>query len=84
LHEGPGWGTAERDGTGLRAALPLSWLARVWAPGFPVVDGHLIVDVVAGSWPQVQVLGLPAPGAEPAVLSIRADGEHWSRARGER
>ena len=84
LHEGPGWGTVERDGTGLRAALPLSWLARVWAPGFPVVDGHLIIDAVEGSWPQVQVLGLPAPGAEPAVLSIRADGEHWSRARGER
>jgi hypothetical protein len=32
----------------------------------------------------VQVLGLPALGAEPAVLSIQPDGEHWSRARGER
>ena len=84
VHEGPGWGTAERDGTGLRAALPLSWLARVWAPGFPVVDDHLILDVVEGSWPQVRVLGLAAPGAEPAVLSIRSDGEHWSRAPGER
>ena len=83
LHEGPGWGRAERDGPGLRAALPLSWLARVWAPGFPVAGGHLIVDVLAGSWPRVQVLGLPAPGAEPAVLSIQADGEHWSLARGE-
>lgn len=83
LHEGPGWGSAERDGPGLRAALPLSWLTRVWAPGFPVVGGHLIVDVLAGSWPRVQVLGLPAPGAEPAVLSIQADGEHWSLARGE-
>jgi hypothetical protein len=83
LHEGPGWGSAERDGPGLRAALPLSWLARVWAPGFPVVGGHLVVDVLAGSWPRVQVLGLPAPGAEPAVLSIQADGEHWSLARGE-
>ena len=80
----PGWGSVARDGPGLRAALPLSWLARVWAPGFPVVDGHLVVDVLAVSWPQVQVLGLPAPGAEPAVLSIQADGEHWSRARGER
>jgi hypothetical protein len=83
LHDGPGWGSVERDGTGLRAALPLSWLARVWAPGFPVVGGHLIVDVLAGSWPRVQVLGLPAPGAEPAVLSIQANGEHWSLARGE-
>lgn len=82
LHDGPGWGRAERDGPGLRAALPLSWLARVWAPGFPAVGGHLIVDVLAGSWPRVQVLGLPAPGTEPAVLSIQADGEHWSLARG--
>jgi hypothetical protein len=84
MHEGPGWGRVARDGPGLRAALPLSWLARVWAPGFPVVDGHLVVDVLEVSWPQVQVLGLPAPGAEPAVLSIQPDGEHWSRARGER
>ena len=83
LHEGAGWGSAERDGTGLRAALPLSWLARVWAPGLPVVGGHLVVDVLAGSWPRVQVLALPAPGAEPAVLSIQADGEHWSLVRGE-
>jgi hypothetical protein len=83
LHDGPGWGSAERDGPGLQAALPLSWLARVWAPGFPVVGGHLIVDVLAGSWPQMQVLGLPAPGAEPAVVSIQSDGEHWSLARGE-
>jgi len=29
------------------------------------------------------VLGLPAPGVAPAVLSIQADGEHWSLARGE-
>jgi hypothetical protein len=83
LHESAGWGTIERDGPALRAALPLSWLARVWAPGFPVAGGHLIVDVLAGSWPRMQVLGLPGPGAEPAVLSIQADGEHWSLARGE-
>jgi hypothetical protein len=82
LHQGPGWGRVEGDGPGLRAALPLSWLARVWAPGFPVVDGHLVVDVLEVSWPQVRVLGLPAPGAEPAVLTIRLDGEHWSRAGG--
>ncbi len=82
LYEGPGWGSVDRDGPGLRAALPLSWLARVWAPGFPVVDGHLIVDVLEVSWPQVRVLGLADPGTEAAVLSIQPDGEHWSRARG--
>ena len=84
VHQGPGWGRVERDGPALRAALPLSWLARIWAPGFPVVDGHLVVDVLEVSGPRVQVLGLPAPEAEPAVLSIQADGENWSRARGER
>ena len=84
LHEGPGWGSVEGDGSGLRAALPFGWLARVWAPGFPVAGGHLVVDVLEVSWPQVRVLGLPAPGAEPAVLSIQPDGEHWSRAGGER
>ena len=83
LHEGPGWGTVERDTGTLRAALPLSWLARVWAPGFPVAGGHLIVDVLEVSWPRVRVLGVPAPGTEPAVLSIQPDGEHWSRAGGE-
>jgi hypothetical protein len=82
LHEAPGWGRVERDGPALRAALPLSWLARIWAPGFPVVDGHLVVDVLDGTWPRMRVLGLPAPGTEPAVLSIQPDGEHWSRARG--
>ena len=84
LHEGPGWGSVGGDGSGLRAALPLGWLARVWAPGFPVADGHLVVDVLEVGWPQVRVLGLPAPGAEPAVLSIQPDGEHWSRSGGER
>ena len=84
LHNGPGWGSVERDGEALRAALPASWVARVWAPGFPVVEGQLIVDVLDVSWPRVRVLGLPAPGAEPAVLSIEPDGEHWSRAGGER
>ena len=84
VHHGPGWGRVERDGPALRAALPLSWLARIWAPGFPVVNGHLVVDVLEVSGPRVQVLGLPAPEAEPAVLSIQADGENWSWARGER
>jgi hypothetical protein len=78
LHEGPGWGTAELAGGTLRAALPVRWLAAVWAAGCPVVDGHLVVDVLAATWPQAQVRALSRPGAPPVVLSIRYDGEHWS------
>jgi hypothetical protein len=81
LHEGPGWGSVTRDGSTLRAALPLSWLASVWAAGFPVIGGHLVVSVLDVTWPQARVLGLPQPDADPAVLSIRHDGEHWTRAR---
>jgi hypothetical protein len=83
VHEGLGWGSMTLDGRTLRAALPLGWLASVWAPGFPVIGGHLVVGVLDVTWPQAQVLGLRQPGAEPAVLSIRHDGEHWTVARAE-
>lgn len=78
VHEAPGWGTVELAGGTLRAALPVRWLAAVWAAGCPVVDGYLVVDVLAAAWPQAQVRALAQPGASPAVLSIRYDGEHWS------
>ncbi len=78
LHDGPGWGAVELAGGTLRAALPLRWLAAVWAAGCPVVDGHLVVDVLAAAWPQAQVRALTRPGAPPVVQSIRYDGEHWS------
>ena len=81
-HQGAGWGHTQRDGATLRAALPVSWLARVWAAGFPVVGGHLVVDVLDAAWPRAQVRGLAEPGAEPAVLSIHHDGEHWTVAAG--
>jgi hypothetical protein len=81
-HEGPGWGHAELDGPTLHATLPVSWLARVWAAGFPVVGGHLVVDVLDAAWPQARVRGLREPGGEPAVLSIHHDGEHWTVAAG--
>jgi hypothetical protein len=77
LHEGPGWGSIRRDGTTLRASLPTVWLARVWAPGFPVVAGHLVVEVLDAAWPTARVRGLRRPDEEPVVLSIRHDGEHW-------
>jgi hypothetical protein len=78
LYDGPGWGTVELAGGTLRAALPARWLAAVWAAGCPVVDGHLVVDVLAATWPQAQVRALTRPGAAPVVRSIRYDGEHWS------
>jgi len=78
LHEAPGWGTVELAGVTLRAALPLRWLAAVWAAGCAVVDHHLVVDVLSVTWPRARVRALRRPGAAPAVLSIQYDGEHWA------
>ncbi|HLX46739.1 MAG TPA: hypothetical protein VKS82_00220 [Streptosporangiaceae bacterium] len=90
VHEGPGWGSLELTGTGegrgLRASLPLSWLARVWACGLAVAGGHLVVAVRAARWPDAEVLALPEPGTEPVVLRLRGslpdgeahDGPRWA------
>jgi hypothetical protein len=78
LHDGPGWGTVELARGTLRATLPVRWLAAVWAAGCPVVDGHLVVEVLAAAGPQAQVRALARPDAPPVVRSIRYDGEHWS------
>jgi hypothetical protein len=76
LHDGPGWGTVELTGGGaqrrLRAALPATWLARVWACGLALVGRHLVVAVLRPGWPDARVLGLCAPGAEPVPLDVRA------------
>jgi hypothetical protein len=87
LHDGPGWGTVELTGSGaerrLRAALPATWLASVWACGLALVGRHLVVAVLRPGWPDARVLGLPAPGTEPVPLAVRAvadsprDGPHW-------
>jgi hypothetical protein len=58
--------------------LPFRWLARVWAPGLAVLAGHLVVDVLAVSWPRARVLALPKPGAKPHELSVTNDGESWT------
>jgi len=83
LHEGPGWGQLASTGDGagrtLRAALPADWLARVWAAGLAVADGHLVVDVQAADWPRATVLAVPAPGAGPVILTVRAAGGGWHR-----
>jgi hypothetical protein len=76
LHEGEGWGRLAVSGTGrerrLSAALPVGWLASVWAPGLAVTAGHLVVAVAAAAWPDATVLGVPEPGADPVILNVRA------------
>jgi len=76
-HEGPGWGTLAVTGTGtarrLHASLPVSWLADVWACGMAVADGHLVVAVDEPGYPLARVRVLPAPGAEPVAVTVRAE-----------
>ena len=82
VHDEAGWGElalTERGGSGqLRARLPVGWLASVWAPGFAVVDGRLVVSVLDAAWPTARVLAVRSPGQDPAELTIRDDGGHWS------
>jgi hypothetical protein len=70
------WGTLEAFGTGagrrLRAALPFSWLASVWACGLAVVDGHLVVAVEQPGWPSARVLALREPGMAAVPLTVAA------------
>jgi len=87
LHAGPGWGSVELTGRGeqrrLLVALPVIWLARVWAAGLTLVDRHLVVAVSRAGWPDARVLGLRAPGGEPSPLDVHDGGDggghapHW-------
>jgi hypothetical protein len=83
-HEEEGWGRLALSGTGggrgLRAALPVGWLASVWAAGLAVTDGHLIVEIREAAWPEATVLGVPEPGAEPVILKVRAERGRWTAA----
>jgi hypothetical protein len=83
LHESAGWGRLEMSGGGLRGALSAGWLASVWAAGLAVTGGHLIVEVREVAWPQATVLGVPEPGADPVILTVRADGGRWRAATPE-
>ncbi|MBO0819892.1 MAG: hypothetical protein J2P26_03470 [Nocardiopsaceae bacterium] len=71
-HEGPGWGTLSLTGDGdrLTGALPVSWLAEVWACGLAIADGHLVVAVTEPGYPRARVLALPEPGASPIPLEV--------------
>jgi hypothetical protein len=84
LHEDTGWGRLAVSGTGggrrLQAALPVGWLASVWAAGLAVTAGHLIVEVREAAWPDAVVLGVPEPGAEPVTLKVRAESGGWTAA----
>ena len=84
LHEDDGWGRLASSGDRLGVALPVSWLASVWAPGLAVVAGHLVVSVTEAAWPAATVLALPGPAAEPVILKVRAVDGGWIRAEGAR
>jgi hypothetical protein len=84
LHDESGWGEIElARGAGerrVRVRLPLSWLASIWAPGLAVVAGSFVVSVLDAQWPTARVLALKSPGRSPAELSIKHNGQGWSRA----
>jgi hypothetical protein len=75
-YEGSGWGAMELTGQDedrrLRAALPVGWLADVWACGLAVVAGHLVVAVEEPGHPRARVLALSAPGSEPVAVEVHA------------
>jgi len=81
IDECAGWGEVtpmESGGNpGLRARLPVGWLAKVWAAGFAVVSSHLVVAVLHADWPQASVLALRSPRQDPVQLHIRQDQGHW-------
>lgn len=70
-HEGPGWGALSVSGGGeLTGALPIGWLAGVWACGLAIADGHLVVSVTGPGYPRAEVLALPEPGASPVPREV--------------
>lgn len=69
-HRGSGWGTVRAFGDTVWAALPIEWLASVWACGLAVTDGHLVVAATEPGWPVTRVLALPGPGADPVELTV--------------
>jgi hypothetical protein len=82
MHAGTGWGEIELTRWAgrqrLHARLPVSWLARVWAPGLAVVSRHLVVSVLHAAWPVAQVVALERPGASPVELRVRHADGCWS------
>jgi hypothetical protein len=56
---------------GIRAAMPVSWLSEVWAPGLALVDGHLVTGITRAEFPDAYVLALEVPGGEPTALAVQ-------------
>jgi hypothetical protein len=86
--DGDGWGELKLIGSAagarLQAALPVDWLATVWAPGLALVGRHLVVAVEQAAYPEATVRAVAAPGREPVRLTVRAtdassshDWAHW-------
>ncbi|HUD36450.1 MAG TPA: hypothetical protein VMR14_06115 [Streptosporangiaceae bacterium] len=76
--EGDGWGELTMTGGDLSAALPVGWLAGVWAPGLAVVGGRLVVAVTGGSWPVLQVRSVSQPGREPEPGTVTRRRRGWT------
>jgi hypothetical protein len=85
LYSGPSWGAIELDTSAdyvrLKVALPVSWLAWVWAPGLAVVDGHFVVSVQHAAWPSARVLATSAPGRDLVEKDVRHESGSWSVVR---
>lgn len=76
--EGDGWGELTMTSGDLSAALPVGWLASVWAPGLAVVGGRLVVQVTGGSWPVLQVRSVSQPGREPEPGTVTRRRRGWT------
>jgi hypothetical protein len=63
VHKGSGWGSMFAADDAVWVALPVSWLARVWACGLDVVDGRFVVAATATG-----LLALGEPGAKPVEI----------------
>jgi hypothetical protein len=75
---GEGWGELTMTGGDLRAALPVGWLAGVWAPGLAIVGGRLVVEVTGGRWPVLQVRSVSQPGREPEPGTVTRRRRGWT------
>jgi hypothetical protein len=68
--------TGQDAGTkGIRAAMPVSWLSEVWAPGLALVDGHLVTGITRAEFPDADVLALKMPGGQPAALAVQCQSD---------